>query len=484
MKSLKAIGATMLAMIVALAFVACTNSGPSSTSVAATIGGVDVMEADVTTRIETYMIDQSTGEKMDEVAWAKMLSSAGFTPETLREYVIKQQFAKPILDLQEAEKAGIALDTATTDEQIAQQKESLGEEGDAWTNYLKQMGYSSEEAYRQWLDAQNVTTPLLEANVTGTEPTEAEIEEYVVANASAYAGKRSSAITFTIDEINTADVVRPKAEEALARVKNGEDFAALASEYAGEDAATENAGDMGWSVFASAPQEYLDALNGLAVGETSELVETESAIYIIKCTDEFIVAEDGTVDFATVPADIVEMFATSLEQTNLSTAQQAYFDGLLESDEIVINPMPKGLPYDVDMSLAEEATPEEGTDVPVEEVPAETEPVGELEITDTVVGTGDATKLGDTVSVHYTGYLEDGTVFDSSYDRGEPFQFTIGTGSVIQGWEQGIQGMQVGGKRQLIIPPGLAYGATGQGSIPPNATLTFEVELVSIDAVA
>lgn len=97
-------------------------------------------------------------------------------------------------------------------------------------------------------------------------------------------------------------------------------------------------------------------------------------------------------------------------------------------------------------------------------------------------GTGDSPKATETVVVHYTGWLEDGTKFDSSVDRGEPFVFTIGTGQVIRGWDEGIATLQVGGKRRLIIPPDLAYGDTGAGGglIPPNATLIFDVELLEV----
>jgi FKBP-type peptidyl-prolyl cis-trans isomerase len=107
-------------------------------------------------------------------------------------------------------------------------------------------------------------------------------------------------------------------------------------------------------------------------------------------------------------------------------------------------------------------------------------PVTELMIEDIVIGDGQEAKIGDTVSVHYTGWLLDGTKFDSSLDRNQPFEFTIGEGRVIRGWEQGIPGMRLGGKRQLIIPPDMAYGPTGTGSIPPSATLIFEVELLEI----
>jgi FKBP-type peptidyl-prolyl cis-trans isomerase FkpA len=107
---------------------------------------------------------------------------------------------------------------------------------------------------------------------------------------------------------------------------------------------------------------------------------------------------------------------------------------------------------------------------------------GGLTISDEAVGAGPAAKNGDRVTVHYTGWLLDGTKFDSSKDKNEPFSFTLGAGNVIPGWDQGVAGMKVGGKRKLIIPPELGYGARGAGGvIPPNATLKFEVQLLKIN---
>jgi FKBP-type peptidyl-prolyl cis-trans isomerase len=105
-----------------------------------------------------------------------------------------------------------------------------------------------------------------------------------------------------------------------------------------------------------------------------------------------------------------------------------------------------------------------------------------LEYWDIQLGNGDTAKEGSHVRVHYTGWLTNGKKFDSSYDAGKPFDFTIGNGEVIKGWEDGVTGMRVGGKRQLHIPPALGYGADGtpDGSIPPNATLIFDIKLLGV----
>jgi len=134
--------------------------------------------------------------------------------------------------------------------------------------------------------------------------------------------------------------------------------------------------------------------------------------------------------------------------------------------------------FEVELLSIQEASPDAPTSV--EEADYVTTESG-LKYSDFVVGEGASPETGQRVTVHYTGWLEDGTKFDSSLDRGEPFTFQIGMGQVIAGWDEGVATMKVGGKRQLVIPPDLGYGEQGAGSvIPANATLIFEVELLDV----
>ena len=103
-----------------------------------------------------------------------------------------------------------------------------------------------------------------------------------------------------------------------------------------------------------------------------------------------------------------------------------------------------------------------------------------LVVEDLVVGTGATAVAGDSLTVHYVGTLLDGTKIDSSYDRNQPYTFRLGAGQVIAGWDQGLPGMKVGGKRRLTIPPSLAYGSQGRAPVPPNATLRFDIELLAV----
>jgi FKBP-type peptidyl-prolyl cis-trans isomerase len=133
-------------------------------------------------------------------------------------------------------------------------------------------------------------------------------------------------------------------------------------------------------------------------------------------------------------------------------------------------------------ALAQATTKKVNTSAPTKVTTEGIKTPSGLEYWDIRVGTGDVAKEGSHVRVHYTGWLTNGKKFDSSVDAGKPFDFTIGNGDVIKGWEEGVTGMRVGGKRQLRIPPNLGYGAEGTpgGPIPPNATLIFDIKLLQV----
>jgi hypothetical protein len=145
-----------------------------------------------------------------------------------------------------------------------------------------------------------------------------------------------------------------------------------------------------------------------------------------------------------------------------------------EDEEVTpaVTPVPAVTP-------ASTTAPDAGGPPPVSAQPTVT--ASGLQIIEVEVGTGDEAQQGQTVSVHYTGWLADGTKFDSSLDRGQPLPFVLGVGEMIPGFDEGVAGMKVGGTRRLILPPDLAYGPQGRPPvIPPNAELTFDVQLVSV----
>lgn len=141
-------------------------------------------------------------------------------------------------------------------------------------------------------------------------------------------------------------------------------------------------------------------------------------------------------------------------------------------------PAPESAPL---IAQADTPKPEAAPTVETTEKKEMTTTESGLQYTDLVEGTGETPKSGQVVTVHYTGTLQDGTKFDSSRDRGQPFKFKIGVGQVIKGWDEGVGTMKVGGRRQLVIPPELGYGSRGIGPIPPNSTLLFDVELLGVN---
>ncbi|MDR2036281.1 MAG: FKBP-type peptidyl-prolyl cis-trans isomerase, partial [Coriobacteriales bacterium] len=188
------------------------------------------------------------------------------------------------------------------------------------------------------------------------------------------------------------------------------------------------------------------------------------------------------VDLKSIPESALAQFKELWSNSNKGTAFQDWVKELVDNADIVINEMPANVPYNVDMNLAESdtnSTANPASDSSSPEAVAAARAEG-LIIVDDVVGDGDEAVSGSTAYMHYIGTLEDGTVFDKNIEGDNPFEFTLGTQQVIRGWDAGVVGMKVGGKRTLTIPPALGYGDVDHGSIPANSTLKFEVELVEV----
>lgn len=439
--------------------------------VAGVVDGMEVREADISYIADTMRTDYY-GTKQDDETWAKTLLDGEYTPETLREYIFKHHFATQIMVINDAAALDIYPDADALDLRLEEQKEAFGTDA-AWLNYLHYMGFADEIAYRRFLEAQEVITPLMQSMYGDIEATDEEINDYLSENAQYLSGRRSSAVIIDITEETPYDEAYAQAEAALAQLDRGVDFATVSSNFSASDKEIGEDGDMGWSSVSYVGSEYNMALDELSVGETSGIVESVDRLYIISCTDRFTYEEDS-FDPAEMPESLKAEVLENLPNYLKDKRPKAYFEALLETDRFEIYEMPKGLPYDVDMSLADTDEGESG------EEPDNTEP-GELQIIDTVVGTGPEAHQGDLVRVTYVGTFEDGDVFDASYLHDGYYEFTLGVDSVIEGWHLGVEGMRVGGTRTLIIPPHLAYGERGQGSIPPNTTLIFEIELLSVN---
>ena len=179
-----------------------------------------------------------------------------------------------------------------------------------------------------------------------------------------------------------------------------------------------------------------------------------------------LVAAGASVFFMAMALYLVQVETTFLTANDVGSSQEAQLASAADTGVVIVSPG------------------EDRTQARARAYQSASNQRGEIQklvIDDVKIGTGPAVTVGDTVSVHYIGTLQDGTEFDNSRKRGTPFTFTVGEGRVIPGWEQGVVGMQAGGQRVLVIPPELAYGRAGVGPIPGNATLVFAIELLEIE---
>ena len=340
---------------------ACSSSESASGltgGVAATVNGAEIAEDDVTTAVETLRASYSLE---DQDTWGGYLASIGMTPEEIRNNMI-DSFVEQELQKQGAEERGVTVDDSEIDSYVDYIKSNYDSDK-KWQQALKQAGFDDEAAYRENVKEGLLGNALVESFDTG-EPTDEEIVEYA-ANAITFdVAKRSSHILFDINDKDTA-------QDVLDRINAGElDFAEAAKEYSTDSGSAENGGDVGWDQLTSFVEEYQTALDGLSVGQVSGLVESDYGWHIIKCTDEFTPPEEIT-SIDQLPQEFVDTYRTSVQQQNQQEAYQAWFDEYKADADIVINDMPEGLPYAVDMSQYEAGDDADGADADTGDASAE-----------------------------------------------------------------------------------------------------------------
>lgn len=329
-----------------------TASDEGDGSVAATVNGNPIYENQVTNYIQGM---RETYGMTDDESWGTSLAQAGMTPESFREDVINQ-YAEGELILQGADEAGIVVEAADIDGYVDAMKANYGDDAQ-WQAALESAGLT-EERYRSEIERQLKSQRFMETFIPAEDPSEEDMLPWAQMYASSYDGaKRSSHILFNSDDEATA-------KEVLAKIKSGQlDFAEAAKEYS-QDGSAANGGDVGWDKgnMSGFVEPYQTALDDLKVGEVSGLVTSDYGIHIIKCTDEFKATkttdEDGnetlTVESVSqLPDEWVEQIKASVKQTQQSSAYQEWLAEATESADIVINPMPANVPYNVDMSKYE-----------------------------------------------------------------------------------------------------------------------------------
>lgn len=327
------------ATVCVLALAGCGNSDGLTGGVAATVNGVDIPEDKVTTYVQEFRAAQNATSEAD---WANTLNSMGYTPESLREAVIDMYVVQE-LEKQAAAKEGIELSDEEVDEQVQSMRANYDSD-EAFQNALKQVGMT-EESYRENI-YMAMLEEKLEAAVIDEDKAKTDDEtmlSYVQMYGSSLDGmKRSSHILFAADDEATA-------QQVLDELNNGADFAEMAKQYSTDAGSAANGGDVGWSGLNSFVDDYSEALDKLAVGETSGLVTSEYGIHIIRCTEEWTAPEE-IKSLDDVPEALVDAVRAQVDPYALQAAFSDYLDELQDKADVHVNDMPAGLPYAVDMS--------------------------------------------------------------------------------------------------------------------------------------
>ena len=340
----KAMCVAGLAATCVLGLASCTTGEDKSAAegytggVAATVNGTEIPEDTITAQIQMIRAQMSVDT---EDAWGAWLAENGYTPETVREQIINGYVDQELVR-QGADQKGVTVEDADVDAVLNSTKAQYDSE-DAWQQALEKSG-TTEEDYRQSLEQQILARNLYATFASGEEPAEEDVLSYAKMYVSSFDNaKRSSHILFNAEDEATAQSV-------LDQINDGTlDFVDAVQEYSIDSAAKEQDGDVGWDKLSSFDSAYQEALDGLEKDQVSGLVASSFGIHIIKCTDVYT-APDELTSLDQIPAEFVEQLKRLVVQNNQNQAYQTWVSELKEAAEIVVNDMPEGLPYDVDMT--------------------------------------------------------------------------------------------------------------------------------------
>lgn len=349
-KIMKAVCVAGLSAVCAWSLAGCTNDTASGSSggVAATVNGTEISEDTITNYIESF---RASSDLTDDDSWGQWMADNDMTPESVREKIVDSFVSRELVQ-EGADEKGITVDGDEIDGYVEKTRENYDSD-EKWQSALDQAGMT-EQDYRDELELQLKSKKLQESFTVDEEPSQEDLLSYAQMYASAYDGaKRSSHILFASDDGETA-------QNVLDQINGGElDFASAAREYSQDTVSAEADGDVGWDKTSSLVKQYTDALKDLQKDQVSGLVTSDYGIHIIKCTDVFnapkVTGDDGeeTVKVTSIdqiPPEWVDSIKASLSSQQQSEAYNDWLEDYKNSADIVINSMPEGLPYDIDMS--------------------------------------------------------------------------------------------------------------------------------------
>lgn len=327
-----------LAAACAWSLAGCSGATGSGGGVAATVNGTEISEDEVTAMVDSVREQQSLS---DEDSWGTWMAQYGYTPESVREEVLDGLINQEIL-LQKAGDRGVTVDDATVDENVESMKANY-ENDEKWQAALSSVGIT-EDQYRENIKLSLLYQGVIESFAEDAAPTDEQLLTAASTYATYYDGaKRSSHILFDASDTETA-------QQVLDQINAGTlDFATAAEQYSKDTGSAAKGGDVGWDKLSSFVTEYTNGLKELSEGQVSGLVTSSYGIHIIKCTQVFN-APDEITSIDQIPSEFVETIRSMVLQQNEQIAYSDWLSSCRDSSDVVINDMPSGLSYYVDMS--------------------------------------------------------------------------------------------------------------------------------------